>query len=30
MTESQKTGRRRLVFMLWLLVAIFYSYLAAD
>ena len=30
MTESPKTGRRRLVFMLWLIIAIFYTYLAAD
>ncbi len=30
MTESPKTGRRRLVFMLWLTIAIFYTYLAAD
>ena len=27
---DRKSGRARLVFMLWLLVAIFYSYLASD
>ena len=28
--EDKKSGRARLVFLLWLLVAIFYFYLAAD